>query len=220
MEELIRKMEEIVATKREGVRKGVTPQSELLEAERGVLEYKVKLIEFPDRAPETKPAANRKPVALDELYDLAKQKEAALNRAEALFKQSTISLQEIRRLRAEMSRIKAELAEKSDDFAAALKHREAVVGGWEAEAADAKKLFESSAISRGEVRAIAVSLAEARVESHRTAVRMHLAEIVAAREQELKEAKTLFDIRAISAEEVHKAEQALSLAKLRLTESR
>ena len=221
MEELIRKMEEIVATKRDGVRKGVTPRSELLEAERAVLEYKVKLLELPGRAPETKPAAKRDPVvAIDELHELAKQKEAALNRAETLFKQKAVSLQEIRRMRGEMSRIKAELAEKSDDYAAALKHREAVVGGWEAELADAKKLFERSAISRGEVRAIEVSLAEAKVEAHRTAVRMHLAEIVSAREQELKEAKTLLDIRAISAEEVHKAEQALSQAKLRLSESR
>src|SRR5262245_41127659 len=34
MEELVRKMEEVVAAKRDGVRKGVIPQSELLEAER------------------------------------------------------------------------------------------------------------------------------------------------------------------------------------------
>jgi RNA polymerase sigma factor (sigma-70 family) len=220
MEELFCKMEEIVAAKRDGVRKGVIPQSELLEAERAVLEYKVKLLELPDQPAASPRGFKRDPVAIDELHELVKQKEAALNRAEALFKQSAVSLQEIRQLRAEMSRIKAAVAEQSGDYAAALKHREAVVGGWENEAADAKKLYERNSISRAEVRAIEVSLAEAKVEVHRTAVRKHLAEIVSVREQELKDARTLFDIRAISTEELRKAEQALSQAKLRLAESR
>jgi RNA polymerase sigma factor (sigma-70 family) len=221
MEEVIRKMEEIVAAKRDGVRKGVIPQSELLEAERAVLEYKVKLLELPDQHPANRPTPSRDPVVvLDELNDLAQRKEEDLNRAEVLFKQNAISLQEIRQRRAAMSQLRAEVAEQSGDYAAALKHREAVVGGWENEAADAKKLYERSAISRAEVRAIEVSLAEAKVEAHRTAVRKHLAEIVSVREQEFKDARTLFDIRAISAEELRKAEQALSHAKLRLAESR
>jgi len=221
LEELIRKMEEIVETKRQGVDKGVAPRGELLEAERSLLEYKVKLLELTDRAPETKPAARRDPVVvLDELFDLASRKEEDLNRAETLFKQNAISLQEIRQRRAGVSRLKAEMAEQSGDYAAAAKHRESVATQLEAEAADAKKLFERKLISRGEVRAVEVSLAEAKVEVHRTAVRRHLAEIVAVREQELKEAKTLFDTRAISAEELRQAEWALSQAKLRLAESR
>ena len=46
LEELNRKMEEIVAKTRDGVRRNIVPQQELLNAEQRVLEYKLKLAEL------------------------------------------------------------------------------------------------------------------------------------------------------------------------------
>jgi hypothetical protein len=73
---------------------------------------------------------------------------------------------------------------------------------------------------KSELRAIEVALAEARVDALKVGVRRQLAEIVRAREQELAEAKSLFEAKAVAAEDVRKAEQALQQARLRLAEER
>jgi len=130
------------------------------------------------------------------------------------------SLEEIAELRIDLGRLKAEAAMATGDYSGALKLRDAVVLALAAIAALARVRVERKTALRSDLRTAEVALAEAKVESLRTAVRKQLADIVAAREQELREANTLFDAKAISAEELRKAEQALSQAKLRLAESR
>ena len=65
-----------------------------------------------------------------------------------------------------------------------------------------------------------VALAEAKAEALRAGVRQQLAKVVLLREQQVREAKKLFDAKAISAEEMRKAELALSEAKFRLAEAK
>jgi hypothetical protein len=77
-----------------------------------------------------------------------------------------------------------------------------------------------NAAPRAELRTVELALAEAKVEALKAGVRRQLADIVRLRQQELADAKTLFDAKAIPAEEVRKAEQAFTEAKLRLAEER
>ena len=58
------------------------------------------------------------------------------------------------------------------------------------------------------------------IERLRTEIRKQLADIVSIRERELKDAKTLFESKAISAEELRRAERAASEANARLSASR
>jgi hypothetical protein len=67
---------------------------------------------------------------------------------------------------------------------------------------------------------VEVGLAEARVEALRAHVRRQLAEIVSVREADLKDARALADAKAMSAEDLRRAERALADAKARLAAER
>jgi hypothetical protein len=223
-EALVKKAEEIVARTAERVRAGIVPSQELLNAERLLLEYKLKALELtpppaadaqPDRAP-----ADRRIQSAELRKAQIAQKLAELTRAEQLNKQNVVSAEEVRRLRIDLAAMKAESATAAGDHAAAAKEREAVVAEWEAVAVEARKRVEQRVGSRAELRTIEVALAEAKVEALQAGVRRQLAEIVRLREQELTEAKLLFESKAISSEELRKAAAALTAARLRLAESR
>jgi len=213
MEALIKKMEEIVEKTAEGVRKGIIPQQELLNAERTVLEYKFKLLEIlPAARSPASPTQSRKASV--------EARERELARAEILLKQKVISLMEVQRLRALLSRLRAEEAESLDEYARALKHREASVAELLAVHAATKQMHEQGTASRTDLRAINLAVAEAKVDLLQTETRRHLAEIVAIREQELREAKALLEAKLSPIEEVRKAELGLAEAKARLAKGR
>ena len=213
MEALIKKMEEIVEKTAEGVRKGIIPQQELLNAERTVLEYKFKLLEI-------LPASRSLPSLQESRKASIEARERELARAEILLKQKVISLMEVQRLRVILSRLRAEESESLGEYATALKQREAAVAELAAIQAATKKLHEQGAASGTELRAINVAVAEAKVDLLQTETRRHLADIVAIREQELREAKALLEAKLGPIEEVRKAELALAEAKARLANGR
>jgi hypothetical protein len=151
---------------------------------------------------------------------LVTQKETELRRAEALLKQNAISLEEIRRLKIDVARLRAEEATAAGDFPSAVGLYERVVAEWEATVAESKRLADRGTVARSELRLAEVALAEAKVDGLKAGVRRQLAEIVRIREKELAEAKILFDAKAIAAEDVRKAEHVLREAKLRLVDER
>jgi RNA polymerase sigma factor (sigma-70 family) len=221
LEALVEKLEENVKKIADGVRKGIIPMAELFNAERTLLEYKFKLAELgdaPPRDPRTK--VTPPPITADTRKALLEEKEKELARAEQLLKQKVISTEEVRRLRMDLRRAQAEYAEAAGDYDAAVKHREAVLAEFRQILDETRKLVERKAVSQGELREVEIAFGEATIERLRTDIRKQLADIVAIREQELKEAKTLFDLKAISAEELRRAERAVSEAKARLSASR
>jgi multidrug resistance efflux pump len=220
MEALIQKVEEIAKVTEEGFKKGIIPQQELLNAQKTVLEYRYKLLELDDAAaadPRAATPAVPPPARLEAEID---HKKSELDRAEALVKQNVISLEEVRRQRIDLARLRARAATAGGDFAAALKHREDVVAELDAQVTSVRALVERKVAPQSELRAIGVALAEARIEALRAGVRRQLADIVCARETELKEVRTLFDAKVTSAEEVRRAETALADARARLVGER
>jgi len=219
MEAIVQKMEQIVEKTGEGVRKGIVPHQELLNAEQRVLEYKFKLAALTNAS-----NAEQKKDATATLVDRLKSeidlKDKELARAEALFKQQAIAQEELRRLRIDLGRLKAEAAEAAGDYAGSATFRDRVVGEWEAIATTHRNLMERGAISRSEVRTVEVAVAEARVASLQANVRKQLAHVVGLREQELRDARALFDAKAVSAEEVRTIERALNAARARLADGR
>jgi multidrug resistance efflux pump len=216
-------LEQIVAKTAEGAKRGIVPYQELLNSELTLLRYKLELLEIPERlAPN--PRGDEAPAsplaAADSRKARITQKETELRRAEALLKQNAISLEEIRRLKIDLARLKAEAATASGDYPAALWLYEGVVSEWEATVGGTKRLADRGTVGQSELRVAEVALAEARVDALKAGVRRQLAEIVRIREKELAEAKILFDAKAIPAEEVRNAEQALNAARVRLAEVR
>jgi RNA polymerase sigma factor (sigma-70 family) len=219
MEAVVQKMEQIVEKTAEGVRKGIVPQQELFNAERSVLEYKFKLAALTDAA-NAEQKKDTKATLADRLKTDIDHKERELARAEVLFKQKAISQEEVRRLRIDLGQLKANAAEVAGDFDGAVKHSDGVVGEWEAILSMYRTIMERGATSRAELRAVEVAVAEARVAALQANVRKQLAQVVALREQELRDARALFDGKAISAEEVRTIERALTAARARLAEGR
>jgi RNA polymerase sigma factor (sigma-70 family) len=217
MEAVIRKMEEIVARTEDGVKKGVIPQQELLNAQLKLLEFKFKLAELTGPTPgesRTAPPVRRGDAAA--IADKLKE----LERAETLLKQHAISLEEIRRLRVGLNRLQAQAAAARGEYSEAARQLDAAVAEIEADAAAIRAGFERKTCPRSDLRAAEVSLAEARIEALRAHVRQQLATIVSAREVELREVRALYDSKAATSEEVQRAERALSEAKARLAAGR
>ena len=214
MEAIIQKLEEIVARTEEGVKRGIVPEKELLNAQVKLLEYKFKLVELAGpTAKDPRPAGAKAiapgPAVLD-------AQEQAVERALKAATQNTISQQEVRKLKIDLARTRAEVASARGDLAAATKHREAVVCELETQLTATRAMIERSGAARSELRAAEVALAEARVDALRAAVRQQLAAIVALREEDLREARARYEAKVGSASEVRQAEVGLAEAKARL----
>jgi multidrug resistance efflux pump len=149
-----------------------------------------------------------------------RQKEANLKRAEVLYKQKVVSLEELQQIRIELAQSRAELSTAEGDHGAAVSHRDAVVKELEDVLRDTKSLFERKVASAESVRKAEAALAEAKIAAMQGGIRKQLADLVNIREQDLKSAKAMFDAKVASVEELRKAEQALAEAKLRLAEGR
>jgi len=219
VEDLIHKMEEIVQKTTEGVKKGDVPEGELFNAERALLEYKYRLAELTHQA-DSDPRADAKTTVAERLKAEIAQKDRELGRAKVLLREQAISQGEVRRLTIEVGRLKAAAADLAGDYAAALRHREGVVAETEAQTTETKRLAERSGVSIAEVRAAEVALAEAKVEALAAGIRRQLAAVVELRDQEVRDARKLFDAKVISVEELRRAEQALTEAKARLAQGR
>jgi len=219
IEDLIRKMEEIVQKTAERVSKGTDPPLELFNAERALLEYKYRLAELMYRT-DSDPRADAKATVAERLKAEIAQKERELGRAKVLLREQAISQGEVRRLTIDLGRLKAAAAEAAGDYAAALRHREGVVAESEAATTETKRLAERSVVSIAELRAAEVALAEAKVEALAAGIRRQLAAVVELRDQEVRDARKLVDAKVISAEELRRAEQALAEAKSRLAQGR
>ena len=183
MEAIIKKLEDIVAQTEEGVRRQIIPQQELLNAQLKLLEYKFKLAELSGPAA-PRPTAGS-PAGKAETDVAAAERDLA--RAESLFKQKVIPAADVRRLRVELNRLRALAATARGEYAEAAKQLDAAVAEIEAHAADIRAAVERRISPQSELRTVEVGLAEARVEALRAHVRRQLAEIVVAREAELKE---------------------------------
>jgi len=219
VEDLIHKMEEIVQKTTEGVKKGDVPEGELFNAERALLEYKYRLAELTHQA-DSDPRADAKTTVAERLKAEIAQKDRELGRAKVLLREQAISQGEVRRLTIEVGRLKAAAADLAGDYAAALRHREGVVAETEAQTTETKRLAERSGVSIAEVRAAEVALAEAKVEALAAGIRRQLVAVVELRDQEVRDARKLFDAKVISVEELRRAEQALTEAKARLAQGR
>jgi hypothetical protein len=119
-----------------------------------------------------------------------------------------------------LARLKAESAEAQGDYASAMKHREVAAEELEIQRTATKELVNRKIVPRSELRLLDAAVAEAKIEVLQVGIRRHLADIVAVREQELKEAKILFGSKVISAEELRKFERALEEARARLSVGR
>jgi multidrug resistance efflux pump len=65
-----------------------------------------------------------------------------------------------------------------------------------------------------------VALAESRIDALKAGVRQQLATILTAREEELRELRALQELKAVTSEEVRRAEQAVAEARARLAAER
>lgn len=219
LEDVIDKLEQIAKQAEEGHQRGVVPRSELLNAQANVLEYRFKLIEM--FGPPADPRGVAIPsLGLRELEAKIGGMERDLARAETLAKQGTMSVADVRRLRNDLGGLRAEAATARADYAAAVKHREAVVAEQEAHLTMVRKLFERKDTSQSDLRAVEVDVAEARVEALKAAVRQQLAGIVSTREADLRDVQKLYESKAVSGEEVRRAERALAEARARLSTER
>jgi multidrug resistance efflux pump len=143
-----------------------------------------------------------------------------LERAEALLKQHAISLEEIRRLRVDLNCLQAQAATARGDYSEAARQLDAAVAEIEADAAAIRAGVERKTNPRSAQRTIDVELAKARVEALQAHIRQQLATIVSAREEELRELRALSDSKAVTSDEIQRAERALSEAKARLAAER
>jgi hypothetical protein len=215
LEAAVTHYEDVVQRCREAVARGIIPMSELANAEFALHEFKLKLLELPDRPADARAraAAEREAMIALKEHELAQAESSALRRR-------VVSPEEMAQLRVDVGRLKAEAATAAGDYAAAVKHREGVVAEFEALAALARARVERKSAPRAELRAAEVALAEARAEALKAGVRRQLAEIVALREAELKEARALADAKAITAENLRQVELAVAEAKARLAAER
>jgi RNA polymerase sigma factor (sigma-70 family) len=215
LEDTVRTLEKLLDRTEAAFKQGTAGESEVLNARVRLNEAKLKLLELGDQPPQAAaPAATREYAAV------IAAKENELARAEMLRKESAISPEELRRLRIDLHRLKADAATSQGEFGLAAKEREAVAAELDAKANDMRTLVEEKAAPRAELRRIEVALAEARIEAFKTGVRQQLASIVAAREEELREVRALQESKSISVEEVRRAEQAVANARARLAAER
>lgn len=217
LESAIATQEDIVRQVRTGVARGIVPTSELIQTEYLLHELKVKLHELPDQPADearTRAAAAERQamIALKE-RELGRAEENSLNRR-------LVSAEEITQLRVDLGRLKADAATASGDHATAVKLREGVVTELEAVAALARVRVERKTAPRSELRAAELAVAEARVEILRAGIRRQLAEIVAARELDVKAARAAHERGVIPAVQVQQAEVRLAEAKARLATER
>jgi multidrug resistance efflux pump len=212
-EDTVRTLETLLQRTEAAYKAGTAGEAEVLNARVRLNEAKLKLLELGDPPP---PAAKRPP---DLDADIAANRRD-LDRAKDLLKRGIMTLEEVNRLREELTRLEAYAARAGDDFAAARKHREAAVVELETRVKNLQALVERKAASRGELRAAEVALAEARVEALKAGVRQQLASIVTSREEELREVRALHELKAVSSEEVRRAELAVTEARARLAAER
>ena len=115
---LIQTLETIVQRTEEGFKKGIVPEVELLNARATLLRYKLEYTKLAESTRDRPDAELRKA--------LIAQKERELVRAEALYKQKAISAEEVRRAHVSLNQFRAEAADASGEYAAAVRCREAV----------------------------------------------------------------------------------------------
>jgi RNA polymerase sigma factor (sigma-70 family) len=220
VEDTIKQLERALKLTEDAFKQGAAAESEVIAARVKLNEYKLKLLELRD-APASASRAKELPASRDDVWTAQLNlKEAELARAEQLFKQKVVSTEELRRLRMDLARLKADAAEAKGDYDAAVKHREAVLVEFRQIVDETRKLVERKAVSQGELHEIEIAFSEAMIERLRTEIRKQLADIVTMREREFKEAKTLYESKAISMEELHRAERTLHEAKARLSAAR
>jgi RNA polymerase sigma factor (sigma-70 family) len=211
LEDTVRALQTLLDRTEVAFKQGTAGESEVLNARVRLNEAKLKLLELADQP---------LPTAAREYAAVIAAKENELARAETLHKQGTISVEELRRLRIDLHRLKAEAATAQGDYGVAAKERGAVVAEFDASANDMRTLVENKTAPRAELRRTEVALAEARVEALKAGVRQQLASIVAAREDDLREVRALQESKSVSIEEVRRAEQALAQARARLAAER
>jgi RNA polymerase sigma factor (sigma-70 family) len=217
VEDSIKQLERALQLAEDGLKKGLTAETEVIAARLRLNEYKLKLLELPEHAP----AAEKRPAESDaSRQSQINQREIELARAKDLVKAKAIPSEDLRRMRFDLEQLKAEAAEAQGDYAAALKHHEAAVGELEAQRTAIKALVDRRVASQSELRLVDVGLAEAKIQALEAGIRKHLADVVAVREHELQEAKVLFDSKSISVEVLQKFERALEQAKSRLAARR
>jgi RNA polymerase sigma factor (sigma-70 family) len=214
LEDTVRTLQALLEWTEAAYKQGAASESEVLNARVRLNEAKLKLLGPGDQPAPAAPAAARERAAAI----AAKQKE--LERAEVLRKESAISLEEIRRLRIDLRRLKADAATAKADYAAAAKEREAIVAELDAQAKDVRTLVEAKTASPAALRRIEVALAESRIDALKAGVRQQLATILTAREEELRELRALQELKAVTSEEVRRAEQAVAEARARLAAER
>ncbi|MBO0698674.1 MAG: sigma-70 family RNA polymerase sigma factor, partial [Zavarzinella sp.] len=218
LESAITYYEDVVQKTRDGVAKGIVPMGELVQAEFKLHEFKVRLLELPVNGP---PDPRARAVAAAERKAMIALKEHELAEAERNpLRQRIVSAEEVAQLRIDLGRLKADAATAAGDYSDAIKLREAVVLELEGIAALTRTRVDRKTAPKSELRAVELAVAEAKAEALKAGVRRQLAEIVRIREEELTEAKRLFEAKTITTEEVRKVEQALNQAKLRLAEEK
>lgn len=220
LEDTIKQLERAFKLTEEAVKKGAASETDLIAAKVKLNEHKLKLLQLDKVAP----AENSSSEAID---SDAKRRQAAieqssveLNRAEKLFKQNVLTLDELRRRRIVLSRLKAENAESMGDYVGAVRYREESLVEWRTLVESIRKLHDEKRASVSELRTAEIMLAEANIVRLQTEVRKLLSDIVAAREKDFHDAKALYEAKAISTEELRRAERAVSEAKARLTAGR
>jgi RNA polymerase sigma factor (sigma-70 family) len=233
MEATVSKLEEIVRQTEEMVKRGIVPQQELLNSQATLARYKYELVDLieqakecaagardPRRAALDAPDPREKAVAAEERKRIIGAIASELERAESPAGRKTTSAKAIRALQVRLSRLRADAAEAEGDYATSVREHEAIVAEGERGLAEAKKLFEQRTTFRAELREAERSLAEAKIGFHQGHIRSQLAQIVAHRTADLKDARKLLELKAISAVDFAQAERALEDAKLRLAEGR
>lgn len=210
MEATVSTLEEIVRRTEESVKRGIVPQQELLNSEATLARYKYQLVDLieqakeraagardPRRAALDAPDPSQKAVIAQERKRIIGAIARELERADSPAGRKTTSSEEIRALRVRLARLRADAAEAEGDYAISVQEHEAIVAEAERGLAERKKLFEQRATSQAELREAERSLAEAKIGLHQANIQWQLAQIVAHREADLKDARKLLDLKAI-----------------------
>ena len=207
---IVLKMEKIVEQTKTGVEKGIVPTQELLNSQRTLLEFRLKLAQ-------SKPRSEPTPDEKDLLDRRIRLKMEEVAKQESLRKQGDVTLEQVRQARMELARLQLEKANIAGDYMEARRLRESVVQELETTRETTKSLHERGVVSNKDLRAIDLALAEARIELAQAKVKEQLAAIVAIREKELQEVRSQFAAKTVTMDDVRIAERALKEAKARLS---
>ena len=232
MEALIQKMEEIVANTADGVKKGVIPKQELLNAEQRVLEYKFKLLELEGKADSKPRVVNARMIeamkaTVQKLEEIVKQTEAGVQRgivpvSELLNSQATLA-----RYQFELAQLMAEApADGTADVkdATTIERKRAAVKQKETELARAEQLAKQKLISLEELRRLRIDLARLRAElataegDHASAMQ-HREAVIKEYEVMLIDVQKLYEAKVASSQDLRNAQAALAEAKIELMQT-